>query len=83
MLDFAEAEPGLNVDWPGTNGACFTVRDDIEYFKVDSNGKIGVPFQRWKAVSPVALSEILKHLNDALHTTWFTDQETATEISRA
>ena len=51
LIKFAK-NPTLQLEWPKTNGACFTVRGNIEgisveYFKVDANGRIGTPFSRW------------------------------------
>jgi hypothetical protein len=73
LLDLA-SERGLRVDWPETNAACFTVRDTIEYFKVDSNGRIGTPFSRWSDVPPSVRSELVARLNDTFGEEWFSPE---------
>ena len=78
LLDFGNTQ--LRVQWPRTNATCFTVRGvvdnrrDIECFKVYANGLIGIPFNRWKGVTPTALSAVVNSLNSALRTSWFTGQ---------
>ena len=71
LLDFAKSE-NLRVEWPKTNGACFTVRDGIELFKVYANGRIGTPFNRWKSrVSPEETTQLVDELNQALNKSFF------------
>ena len=71
LLDFAESS-NLHVEWPKTNGACFTVRSDIELFKVNANGKIGTPFNRWKGrVSPEETEQVVVEFNSALQKGFF------------
>jgi hypothetical protein len=74
LLEFA-IKDGLRIEWPETNGACFTVRDvrdGIEYFKVNSNGKIGFPFSPWKGIASDMTLQVAQELNEALNTKWFT-----------
>jgi len=73
LLELA-SERGLQVDWPETNAACFTVRDTIEYVKVDSNGRIGTPFSRWREVPDSVRSELVASLNETLGKTWFSPE---------
>ncbi len=75
LLEFTSNDL-VEIEWPPkTNGACFTVRDKrdgLEYFKVNSNGMIGVPFSRWqKKVGSVEISQLACDLNLALDTDWF------------
>lgn len=74
LLEFARTPGlGLQIDWPPTNGACFTVlKGNVELLKVSSDGKIGTPFYRWKdRVSSTATSQVVRALNKALGKTWF------------
>lgn len=72
LLEFANKH-GFRIEWPETNGACFTVRDEIEYFKVNSNGNIGIPFSRWRGVvGSDVIVQLTQELNEALDTKWFT-----------
>lgn len=71
LLEFAESS-NLSVEWPKTNGACFTVRRDIELFKVNANGRIGTPFNRWKGrVSSEVTGQVVDKLNAALQKRFF------------
>lgn len=71
LLEFGGTE-GLRTDWPETNGACFTVRgpvaefSDIEYFKVSSTGRLGVPFYRWGRVPKTVKTDVAARLNKAI-----------------
>lgn len=73
LLDLA-VERSLRVDWPETNPACFTVRDTIEYFKVDSNGRIGTPFSRWAEVPLSERATLVAGLNRTLGKEWFSPE---------
>lgn len=71
LLDFARGA-NLQVEWPKTNGACFTVRNEIELFKVNANGRIGTPFNRWKGrVSSEVIEQVVNDLNTALNKSFF------------
>jgi hypothetical protein len=71
LLTFGGAG-ALRIDWPETNGACFTVRGpiaglgDIEYFKVSSAGRVGVAFSRWKGAAADIRSDVAVRLNEAV-----------------
>jgi len=74
LLDFAGTPGlGLQINWPQTNGACFTaLQGSVELFKVGADGKIGTPFSRWKnRVSSTAMSQVVSSLNRVLGKTWF------------
>jgi hypothetical protein len=80
LVDFGKTA-NVEIKWPETNGACFTVRGNVEcfnveYFKVDSNGKFGTPFPRWKkaGVSAETTANVVGELNEALGKPWFSSE---------
>jgi hypothetical protein len=63
----------LEVCWPETNRACFTIREPegVEYFKVGSGGSLTVPFSRWRAVPQNVKAQLTADLNQAVGHNWF------------
>ncbi len=71
LIEFAGGAK-LQVEWPKTNGACFTIRYEVELFKVHANGRIGTPFNRWKGhVTPETTEAVVDELNTALKKPFF------------
>ena len=43
----------------------------MEYFKVDSNGRVGTPFNRWHDVVPSRKADVVRRLNQSVGHVWF------------